>query len=105
VLVQSLEPTVVVMNNGPIKGGQAGTFAAIRSTQSVKALYQVHQSYNVPAEQNAPPEFLANRGNFTGADAAKCPGNTIKLSVAPDSTSYTFSISSNGHSATYMTKR
>ncbi|MEO6002547.1 MAG: MBL fold metallo-hydrolase [Opitutus sp.] len=104
VLVQSLEPTVVVMNNGPYKGGQAGTFAAIRSTKSVRALYQVHQSFNVAADQNTAPAFVANQANVRGADAANCPANLIKLSVAPDGQSYTVSIPSSGHSATYQTK-
>lgn len=104
VLVQSLAPTVVVMNTGPFKGGQPGAFEAIRSAKSVKALYQVHRSYNVPLETNAPAEFLANTGELKGADAAKCPGNVIKLSVAPDGRSYTVSVPSTGHSATYQTK-
>ncbi|MEY4939293.1 MAG: hypothetical protein RIQ93_1028, partial [Verrucomicrobiota bacterium] len=61
VLIQSLAPTVVVMNNGPKKGGQQGTFDAIKSAaQSVQARYQVHRSFNVPAEENAPDEFIAN---------------------------------------------
>ena len=104
VLVQSLEPTVVVMNNGPKKGGQPGSFAAIRSAKSVQALYQVHKSYNVPEETNVAKEFVANHENLTGPDAAKCPANLIKMSVAPDGKSYTLSIPANGHSKTYRTK-
>jgi beta-lactamase superfamily II metal-dependent hydrolase len=104
VLVQSLEPTVVVMNNGPKKGGQPGTFAAIRSAKSVQALYQVHQSYNIPAEENTAREFIANHENLTGPQAAKCTANMIKMSVAPDGKSYTISIPSSGHAKTYRTK-
>lgn len=103
-LVQSIEPTVVVMNNGPKKGGQPGAFDAISSAKSVQALYQLHQSYNVPAERNAPAAFVANHDNLTGPDAAKCPANLIKLSVAPDGKSYTISIPANGQSKTYQTK-
>jgi beta-lactamase superfamily II metal-dependent hydrolase len=103
-LVQSLEPTVVVMNNGPKKGGQPGSFAAVRAAKSVQALYQVHQSFNVPAEENAPHEFVANHDNLTGPQAAKCPANVIKMSVAPDGRSYTISIPSTGHAKTYRTK-
>jgi hypothetical protein len=104
VLVQSLEPTVVVMNNGPRKGGQPGSFAAIRSAKSVQALYQVHKSYNVPADQNAASEFIANHGNLTGPEASKCPASHIKMSVAPDGKSYTISVPSSGHAKTYRTK-
>ena len=103
-LVQSLSPTVVVMNNGPFKGGQPGSFAAIRAATSVKALYQLHQSHNVPADQNAPAAMVANHNDFKGADAVKCPANVIKLSVAPDGKSYTISVPSSGHAATYATK-
>jgi len=104
VLVQSLEPTVVVMNNGPKKGGQPGSFAAIRAATSVQALYQVHQSYNVAAEVNAPADFVANRENLTGPDAARCTAHLVKMSVAPDGKSCTVSIPSHGHSRTYRTK-
>jgi competence protein ComEC len=104
VLIQSLKPTVVVMNNGPHKGGQPGTFASIRSAKSVKALYQVHRSYNVPEAQNAPAEFVANSGDLQGAEAAKCPGNLIQLKVAADGASYTIEVPSTGHPKTYQTK-
>ena len=103
-LVQSLEPTVVVMNNGPKKGGQPGSFAAIKSAKSVQALYQVHKSYNVPAEENAAHEHIANHENLTGPAAAQCPANVIKMSVAPDGRSYTISVPSTGHSRTFQTK-
>lgn len=104
-LVRSLEPTVVVMNNGPKKGGQAGAFAAIKAAgKSVQASYQLHQSFNVPAEQNAPAEFVANHENLTGADAAKCPANIVKMSVAPDGKNYTISIPANHHARTFKTK-
>jgi beta-lactamase superfamily II metal-dependent hydrolase len=104
ILVQSLEPTVVVMNNGPIKGGQPGAFAAIKSAKTVQALYQLHQSYNVAAEENTAAECIANRENLVGPDAAKCPANVIKMTVAADGKSYTISIPATGHSRTFKTK-
>jgi competence protein ComEC len=103
-LVQSLEPTVVVMNNGPKKGGQPGTFAAIKSAKSVQAWYQLHKSFNVPAEHNAPDDLVANKDNLTGPEAAKCPANIIKMSVAPDGKSYTISVPATGHTRTFKTK-
>ena len=102
-LVQSLAPTVAVMNNGAKKGGSAAAFAALHSAGSLQARYQVHRSYNVPAEQNAADEFVANHENLVGAEAAKCPANLIKLSVAPDGKSYTVSIPATGHSRTFRT--
>jgi competence protein ComEC len=106
VLIQSLAPTVVVMNNGPRKGGTPTAFASIKSAKSVQARYQVHKSFNnVPAEEQAPDEFVANKENLTGPDAAKCGANLIKMSVAADGKSYTISVPATGHSRTYQTKR
>lgn len=104
VLVQSLAPTVSIMNNGPRKGGQTGSFAALKSVTSLQARYQIHKSMNVPAAENTPDEFIANQGELTGAAAHDCPANVIKLSVAPDGKSYTVSIAATGHSKTYQTK-
>lgn len=106
VLVQSLEPTVVVMNNGPRKGGQMGTFAAMKAAaKSIQARYQIHKSFNnVPAEENAPDDFIANHGDLRGAEAANCPANLIKMSVAADGKSYTITIPATGHTRTYKTK-
>jgi len=104
VLVQSLAPTVVVMNNGPRKGGQAPSFAAIKSAASVQATYQVHKSFNA-VDANGPAEFIANHEELRGPGGANnCPANVIKMSVAADGKSYTLSIPSNGHSKTYKTK-
>ena len=101
-LLRSLAPTVVVMNNGPRKGGQPGAFAAIQNAGSVRVLYQIHKSLNVPATVNVADEFIANLAEAKPAD--KCPANFIKMSVAPDGLSYTISIPANGHTRTYQTK-
>jgi beta-lactamase superfamily II metal-dependent hydrolase len=103
-LVQSLAPTVSVMNNGAVKGGKPETFAALKSAKSIEASYQLHKSMNVPAADNAPDEFIANLNDVRGADMARCTANLIKMSVAPDGKSYTISIPANGHSRTYQTK-
>lgn len=104
ILVQSLAPTVVLMNNGPTKGGQPGSFAAIKSAKSVQGFYQIHKSMNVPAAENTKDEHIANQHAGTGAAAADCPANIIKMNVAADGKSYTISIPSTGHSQTYKTK-
>jgi len=101
-LVHGLAPTVAVMNNGPHKGGQPGTFATLKSTPSIQAVYQLHRSLNIPAAANAPDEFIANLAEAKPAD--KCPANFVKMTVAPDGSSYTISIPANGHSRTYQTK-
>jgi hypothetical protein len=101
VLIQSLVPTVSVMNNGPTKGGAPEAFAALATVPSLQARYQVHKSMNVPAAVNTPDEFIANLEEFKPADG--CPGNVIHLSVAADGKSYTLSVPARGHARTYAT--
>lgn len=104
-IMQSLEPTVVVMNNGPRKGGQPGTFAAIKALKSVQARYQVHKSFNVPAEENEAAEFIANHDDLRGAAALQCPANLIKMTVARNAKSYVVSIPATGHTREFKTKK
>lgn len=101
-LVRSLAPAVVVMNNGPRKGGQAGAFAAIRALGPSTALYQVHHSLNVPAADNAPAEFVANADEAVPAD--RCLAHVVTMSVAPDGRSYTVAVPSRAHRRTYATR-
>ncbi len=101
VLIQSLAPTVSVMNNGPTKGGKPETFATLKAIGSLQARYQLHKSMNVPAEENAPDEFIANLEPAKPADL--CPANLIMMSVAADGKSYTLSVPARGHTHTYRT--
>ncbi len=98
VLIKSLEPTVAVMSNGTTKGCEPMTFATLKETPSVKAIYQIHKNLRPDGQKNnAPDEFIANREK-------ECKGAHIKLSVAPDGKSYTVSVPSTGHERTYQTR-
>ena len=96
VLVKTLQPNVVVVNNGPKKGGEAGALATLKGTPSVKTVYQLHRSVKLTAEQNTAPELIANM------DEA-CTGNLIKLSVDPSGKSYAVSVPATKHEKTYAT--
>jgi competence protein ComEC len=74
-LLRSFRPSVSVMNNGPRKGGQPGTLASLQKMNSFKALYQLHRNVEIPAEQNAAAEFIAN------LDEQPDAGNMISVSV------------------------
>lgn len=95
VLIKSLEPTVAVMNNGTTKGCEPMTFATLKETPSIKAIYQMHKNLRPDGvKNNSPDEFIANHEK-------DCKGSHIKLSVAPDGKSYTVSVPSTGHERTY----
>jgi beta-lactamase superfamily II metal-dependent hydrolase len=95
VLVQTLAPTVVVVNNGPRKGGEKNTLAAARALPSLRDVYQVHRSLaeGVP---NTTDALIANRDET-------CAGGYVKLSVDAAGKTYVLSVPSTGHQKTYET--
>jgi hypothetical protein len=96
-LVQSLAPTVSVMNNGSRKGGSPITLATLRATPSIQTMFQMHKDLRGGTEYNTDDAFIANLPE-------KCAGNFIKCSVAATGKSYTISIPATGFSRTYQTK-
>jgi len=99
VLIKAIDPVVCVMCNGAQKGGAAKVIATVRSAASFQALYQLHRNLSLTADQQAPLEFIANTGK-----TEECQGNWIKVSVAPDSRSYTIQVGPEGTPTTYSTR-
>jgi competence protein ComEC len=98
-LIRALSPTVAVINNGPRKGGQPKTFATLKSQPSIQAIYQLHRNVLPGQEQaNTDESLIANVEE-------DCEGNSIKLSVAPDSKSYTVTIPAKNQARTFQTKK
>jgi beta-lactamase superfamily II metal-dependent hydrolase len=97
-LIKSLSPTVSVMNNGTTKGCGPQTFGTLKSTPSIKAMYQVHKNLRPDGNMNnTVKEHIANHDE-------KCAANYLKMSVAPDGKTYTISIPASGHKQTFETK-
>jgi competence protein ComEC len=96
-LVDALKPHVAIINNGPRKGGEARTYATLRSSKEIQAIYQVHRNVRSTDKDNAPADFVAN-------DEEACKGEFIKLSVQPDGKSYAVTIPSKQISRTYRTR-
>jgi competence protein ComEC len=97
-LVKALAPTVSVMNNGATKGTGRETIATLKSTPSIQAMYQLHKNIRADKENNTSDDLIANLER-------DCQGEYIKLSVAPDSKSYTVRIPATGHQRTYQTRQ
>ncbi len=91
VLVKAIDPHVTVMCNGPTKGGNRETLETLRQVKSLQAQFQLHRNVNLPAAEQAPPEFIANAGTTD-----ECQGVFVKASVAPDGKSYTVQIGADG---------
>jgi hypothetical protein len=97
-LIQSLAPTVSVMNNGPHKGGSPATLAALRATPSIQTMFQMHKDLRGGKDYNTDDQFIANLEE-------KCAANCIECSVDPLGESYTISIPATGFSRTYQTRK
>jgi competence protein ComEC len=95
VLVRTLQPHVVVFNNGARKGFEKNTVATVSGLASVQAIYQVHRAL-ADGAANTADERIANREQA-------CAGEGIAMTVAPDGKSYTIKVPSTGHSKTYRT--
>jgi len=96
--IRAIQPKVVVMNNGPRKGGQASVFETLRKLSSLEDIWQGHLAHNTPTTENTDERMIANMG-----PTAECTGNLLELSVTPDGT-YTMTNLRNGYSKSYRTR-
>lgn len=99
-LVQSLQPTVSVMNNGPKKGTSKSAMDALKSTPTIQAMYQVHENIRPDAENTADKAMIANHGDL----AEGCVAQHIHCAVSADGKSYTVEVPSQKHSRTFQTR-
>lgn len=96
-LIEALKPRVAIINNGPRKGGEARSFATLKSVKEIQAIYQVHRNVRTTEKDNAPSDYVAN-------DEEACQGEFIKLSVDSNGKSYSVSIPSKQISRSYQTR-
>lgn len=87
-LLQTLRPTVAIMNNGPRKGGSAATVERLRGIDTIEAAYQMHRNIQTTAEDSTDPELIANDD--------EAGGQFIHLHVEPDGSAYTVRIGAEG---------
>jgi competence protein ComEC len=99
VLVRTVRPLVAIYNNGPHKGGAPALTTTLRDIGSLQAIFQLHRNLDAKPEENAPADLIANSGS-----EPTCKGEYIKLSVAPDSNSYTVQIGAKGKPVRFATR-
>ena len=91
IVLNTLSPTVSIMNNGKTKGCAPEVFANLLATKSIKQMYQLHKNVRPDGvKNNVADKFIANVPK-------KKTGNIIKLSVSPNGHWYTVSIPATGH--------
>lgn len=79
VLVHSIQPRVVVINNGPQKGAEPKSMKALFSTPSIETIWQIHKNLQPGEQLNTKPEFIANQQDEAGGKA-----EFIQATAEPD---------------------
>ena len=96
VLLRTLRPSVVVVNNGPRKGNEPETVATLKGLHGLQAVYQVHRNLRSP-ESNVGAERIANEDE-------DCAAHFIRLTVDPDGRRYEVWVPATGHHGRYATR-
>ena len=78
VLIESIRPRVVVVNNAPKKGAEPETMKTLMGVEGIETIWQVHRNLRTGPELNTQPRFIANPEGEAG--------QFIKASVHADGT-------------------
>lgn len=100
VLIQSLQPTISVMNNGPKKGTSQSAMDALKSVPTIQAMYQMHENIREDQVNTSDKAMIANLGEL-GDD---CAAHSIHCTVSADAKSYVVELPSQKHSRTFQTR-
>ncbi len=92
-LVQTIAPTVAIMNNGPTKGGAPKTVKRLRSIPTIQAAYQLHRNVATAPEDNTDASLIANKD--------QAGGTIIRVVVEPDGSRFTVQIGEDGPKRTF----
>jgi beta-lactamase superfamily II metal-dependent hydrolase len=95
-LLQTIRPTVAVMNNGPRKGGDPVTVRRLKGVPSIQAIYQLHKNVASKDAEEPEPSLLAN--------ASLEGGQFVHVSVAADGLRYTVRIGTEGEARSFESK-
>jgi beta-lactamase superfamily II metal-dependent hydrolase len=95
-LVQTIAPTVAIMDNGPRKGGAPATVKLLRSIPSIQAAYQLHKNAATGPEDNTDPALIAN--------ATPEGGQFIHVRVQPDGSAFDVQIGPDGPKRSFVSR-
>jgi len=95
-LIRSIKPRVVVVNNGPQKGAEPNTMKTLFATSSIETVWQLHRNLQPGTQLNTASEFIANLDVDGEADF-------IQASATPDG-KFRVQIGSSGKSRDYKAR-
>ena len=82
--VQSIKPTVAIVNNGPRKGAEPGTMQLLLRQPGRRRVFQLHRNVREGAV-NTDPEYVANVDE-------NCAAAVVRLTVSPDAKRFAVAI-------------
>ena len=97
--VWSVQPQVVVVNNGARKGLGAEAYQTLKGIPGVEAIWQIHRATQTDKQHNTAETMIAN----TEETPAECRGHWIKASISQDG-KFTLTNGRNNFSKTYSAK-
>jgi beta-lactamase superfamily II metal-dependent hydrolase len=89
----AMSPRVIIMNNGPRKGGDPEAWKVLRASPGLEDLWQLHFAIAGGKETNSPDTFIANVEE-------RCEGKYLKVSAMADG-SFTIYNSRNKYMKSY----
>ena len=75
--VHAVHPKVAIGNNGPRKGGDAGTWQTLHDSPGLEDIWQLHYAIAAEKDHNSPDTFLANIDEI-------CQGKWLRLTAEKD---------------------
>ena len=67
VLIESIKPRVVVINNAPKKGAEPNTMKTLQKISTIETIWQIHRNSRTGPELNTKQKYIANSEGETGA--------------------------------------
>jgi len=80
-LMQQVQPTVAIFNNGPRKGAHPRVMRDLKRIEGFKEIFQIHKNLAAPESENAPPTHVANA-------SGNCEGLGIRIEVDENAEGY-----------------
>ncbi|MDR3621939.1 MAG: MBL fold metallo-hydrolase [Paludisphaera borealis] len=93
ILLKTIQPIVAVMNNGPRKGGSAGTVERLKTIPSIQAAYQLHRNAETRAADNTDPSLIVNTDEQGG--------KFLHVAVSPDGSRFRVQFGVDGPERTF----
>jgi hypothetical protein len=97
VLIESIRPRVVVINNAQKKGAEPNTMRTLKGTNSVEAIWQIHRNIITGPALNTAPQFIANAEE----NDQNVKAEFIKATIQSDG-QFSVQIGTNGKARTYL---